>query len=343
MNNFDRIKYKDIYGKIASVKSIEDKKKRLEQGLHTSTAPLGYKWDRIGSQRRGHSVLVVDKYTSVIVKDIFRAYATGAYNYEAMKDYINNRWDMRKSKFSTQKVLSNVFYRGILKTKFGEAPHAYERIIDDELFDKVQEVMKSRQLTYSKAKQNTKNKEYLYSGLLKCGLCECQITVEKHKGIIYYHCTQTKGKHKAPWINQAALTVLIRDRIIPYLQDAQTLNWGIPVYPEILKDQEQTRTLLCFLFKKITFNQDKTLTVTPWSAQELASLQKRKEKPVDMGSVDPLGDLNTNILLLCHLPQSIDFLCITLEKDLDTIQTALIDLQLSGKIDQNLEGSWITL
>jgi len=342
MNN-QKKQFKNIYSKMASFEAVENKKERLEQGLHTSTAPLGYKWERIGSRRRGYSVLAVDKYTSVIVKDIFRAYATGAYNYEAMKEYINKRWDMRKSKFSTQTLLCNPFYRGILKTKFGQAPHAYERIIDDALFDKVQEVMKNRQVTYARAKQNTKKKEYLYSGLLKCGSCGCQITVEKHKGIIYYHCTQSKGKHKAPWINQAALTVLIRDRIIPYLQDAQTLNWGIPVYPEILKDQEQTRTLLCFLFKKITFNQDKTLTVTPWSAQELASLQKRKEKPVDMGSVDPLGDLNTNILLLCHLPQSIDFLCLTLEKDLDTIQTALIDLQLDGKIDQNLEGSWVIL
>lgn len=352
MNNFDRMKYKDIYGKMASVKSIEDKKKRLEQGLHTSIAPLGYKWERIGSRRRGHSVLVVDKYTSVIVKDLFRAYATGAYNYQAICDYINQRWELKKSKFSTQRVLENKFYRGILETKFGIAPHNYERIIDDELFDKVQEVIKSRQLTYPKAKQNTKNKAYLFAGLLKCGYCECQITVEKHKGIPYYHCTQSKGKHNAPWFNEARLTELIQEGVLPYininefladsLRDQQTSITQSEL-DAVFKNRESTREFLCFLFKKITFNQDKTVQFTRWSAQELASLQKREQKPVDISTIDPLGDLNVNILLLCHLPQSIDYLCLTLEKDLDTIQSALIDLQLDGKIDQNLEGLWVTL
>ena len=42
--------------------------------------------------------------------------------------------------------------------------------------------------------------------LLRCGDCGLAITPEKHKGHVYYHCTQYKGKHGAKWFREEAIT-----------------------------------------------------------------------------------------------------------------------------------------
>ena len=36
-----------------------------------------------------------------------------------------------------------------------------------------------------------------------CGLA---ITPEKHKGHVYYHCTQYNGKHGAKWLREEEIT-----------------------------------------------------------------------------------------------------------------------------------------
>lgn len=41
-------------------------------------------------------------------------------------------------------------------------------------------------------------------GLLRCG--GLRITPEKHKGYVYYHCTQYNGKHEAKWLREEEIT-----------------------------------------------------------------------------------------------------------------------------------------
>lgn len=47
---------------------------------------------------------------------------------------------------------------------------------------------------------------YIYRGMLRCAECDCSITPEKHKGHVYYHCTQFKGKHGAAWLREEKIT-----------------------------------------------------------------------------------------------------------------------------------------
>src|SRR5688572_3909880 len=49
-------------------------------------------------------------------------------------------------------------------------------------------------------------KPYIYRGLLRCNDCGLAITPEKHKGHVYYHCTQYNGKHGAKWLREEAIT-----------------------------------------------------------------------------------------------------------------------------------------
>ena len=49
-------------------------------------------------------------------------------------------------------------------------------------------------------------KPYIYRGLIRCAHCGLAITPEKHKGFVYYHCTQYNGKHGAKWLREEEIT-----------------------------------------------------------------------------------------------------------------------------------------
>ena len=49
-------------------------------------------------------------------------------------------------------------------------------------------------------------KPYIYRGLIRCAHCGLAITPEKHKGHVYYHCTQYNGKHGAKWLREEEIT-----------------------------------------------------------------------------------------------------------------------------------------
>jgi hypothetical protein len=46
----------------------------------------------------------------------------------------------------------------------------------------------------------------MYRGLIRCNDCGLAITPEKHKGYVYYHCTEYNGKHGAKWLREEEIT-----------------------------------------------------------------------------------------------------------------------------------------
>lgn len=63
--------------------------------------------------------------------------------------------------------------------------------------------MKAR---FNKQKFKYAGKPYIYRGLIRCAQCGLAITPEKHKGHVYYHCTQYNGKHGAKWLRKEEIT-----------------------------------------------------------------------------------------------------------------------------------------
>src|SRR5690606_35986214 len=55
---------------------------------------------------------------------------------------------------------------------------------------------------------------YPYRGLIRCSECGCTSTFEiKKDKYIYGHCTQSKGKHDARYVNQDAITAELKKAI----------------------------------------------------------------------------------------------------------------------------------
>ena len=172
---------------------------KIRKGEWLSKAPFGYKNIK---NEDGNSDIVVDEYECAIVKKTFELYASAAFSTELLAKKINAEHGTNWSKGYIAQLLSNPFYHGVMIIKGNQYPHKYPPAITQLLFEQVQQVKS----TFKKKPFKYAGKPYIYRGLIRCAHCDLAITPEKHKGHVYYHCTQYNGKHGAKWIREEAIT-----------------------------------------------------------------------------------------------------------------------------------------
>lgn len=171
----------------------------IKQGTWLSLAPVGYKNIR---KEDGSADIIIDEKMAPLIKKAFELYATGAYSIELLRKKFLDDYGVTWAKGYLAKALSNPFYYGVMIIKGEKYPHKYPHIITKELFDKVQAVKNNFTTKPAKLAGNPA----LYRGLMRCYDCGLSITPELHKGNYYYHCTQYKGKHNAPWFREETIT-----------------------------------------------------------------------------------------------------------------------------------------
>lgn len=173
---------------------------KWRKGEWTSKAPYGYKNIIKPDGRRD---IVVDEHEAHIVKKAFEWYATGIYSLELLRAKIKAEFGIKWVRSFADKLLKRHFYYGVMEVKGKMFPHCYPPLISKALFDQVQQVK-------SGFNKNIKYKysglPYIYRGLLRCDDCGLAITPERHKGYVYYHCTQYNGKHGAKWLREEDIT-----------------------------------------------------------------------------------------------------------------------------------------
>jgi len=184
--------------------AISDNVKRaqeqmLRMGTYPSRPSYGYKREPIGKDK---TEIVVDDFASKVVQKAYEWYATSSFSMELLRQKIKSEFGVDWSKGMTDKILKDHFYYGIMTWKNKQYKHKYPPIITKELFDQVQQVKAS----FNKKPFKYAGKPYIYRGLLRCGHCGLAVTPEKHKGHVYYHCTQYNGKHGADWLREETIT-----------------------------------------------------------------------------------------------------------------------------------------
>lgn len=184
--------------------AISDNVKRaqeqmLRKGIWLGKAPYGYKNITKADDTKD---IVVDEYGAHIIKKLFELYATGAYSIGLLCEKLRKEHGINWPKGSVGKILSKSFYYGVMVVKEKKYPHRYPPIISQSVFDQVQQVKQN----FKKKPFKYAGRPYIYRGLLRCGHCGLAITPEKHKGFVYYHCTQFRGKHGAKWLREEEIT-----------------------------------------------------------------------------------------------------------------------------------------
>ncbi|MEN9921633.1 MAG: hypothetical protein RLZZ517_611 [Candidatus Parcubacteria bacterium] len=194
---------------------------RIEMGLWPSVAPTGY---LTNPDRNMKCQVILDPQRSHIIRMMFEKVA-----YEKMSGRRVFKWLKEDAKFKTKNgkfltlsnvhtILQNAFYCGLIEYPRGSSKWyvgKHEPIISQELYKKVREKM-----TISKDIIKT-NKEFAFTRLMKCGMCNSGITAEeKYKSridgstakYIYYGCTRFNNKQcKNQYIREEELIKQLLD------------------------------------------------------------------------------------------------------------------------------------
>lgn len=191
----------EYYSAELSQRVIRNLKLNAENGyFNGGYAPLGYKVIEVKVGTYTKKKLEIDPVIAPIVKEIFEMRA----NYtriEDIVDYLNSKGyktiqGKEFKKTSLDRILRNKRYIGIEKSGEDEFPNAIPRIIEDELFYKVQEVVDK--FRYAPATTKAKE-EYILTTKLYCGHCKEMMTGTcgtSATGVTYYYyiCNGVKKK-----------------------------------------------------------------------------------------------------------------------------------------------------
>lgn len=156
--------------------------KELSQKVKRGMRLMAEKCQYTGSQITfGYKVVdknyVIDEEKASIVKQIFSMYAQGSTIIEIVK-YLNERhlktgYNKPFGKNSLNHILANKKYIGVYHYGDIEIKDGIPRIIDDELFNKVQDILEKNKKLRARTKAH---EEYLLTSKLFCGHCKAMMT-----------------------------------------------------------------------------------------------------------------------------------------------------------------------
>src|SRR3989339_627501 len=207
-------------------------RQKLRKGIWTGFAPLGY------LNNHKTKAIDTDKEKSPVIRKCFEFYSTGEYTLKSIKQFLADTGiDSYKgndlSCSCVQRMLKTPFYYGTFRFNGEIYEGSHEPIISKKLFDSVQQVMNNR----GKKKRKRKH-EFAFSGLMKCGNCDCLITAEKQKGHHYYRCTKKKQPCNEKYLREENLVEQMKGIIKKVsLPD----NWANNMLAKIDKEKEQAR------------------------------------------------------------------------------------------------------
>jgi len=162
---------------------------------------LGYKTEPIDpTDENSKKRFVIDENTAPLVRRIFQMYADGKTVAQITEQlnaegYKTSR-GVQFNKNSLRKMLQNKRYIGTYTYKGSEKSDKMPRIIEDDLFERVQEIMGKNRKAPARARAKI---EYLLTTKLFCGHCEAMMTgfsgTGKNNNVYrYYVCNKAKKK-----------------------------------------------------------------------------------------------------------------------------------------------------
>lgn len=184
----------EYYSAELSQKVLRGMQINAEKCLSNGSNPgLGFK---VGADRKYY----IDEEEAAIVREIFERYAAGETKAEIVKDLQRREIKTSVGNYfsytSLSRLLTNQRYVGTYLYKGKETPNGMPRIIDDDLFYRVQEIVNRNKRASARATAVT---EYLLTTKLFCGHCKEMMigysgTGKSGRTYNYYICKTARKK-----------------------------------------------------------------------------------------------------------------------------------------------------
>ena len=186
----------------------------------TGSIPFG--WASVPDTETGRKKVAKDPDEAPILEDVIQHFLT----YQSKRKtvmYLHAKHHISM----TQDMFSRILRNTMLYGKYRDNPHYCEPYVDEETFNKIQEIVERN------VRENTsENRVYLFTGLIKCPECGRTLAGNIHrskrdkKTYLYkvYRCPKHRGNgecHFNKIVNESTTEKLLLKNISQYLEDAK--------------------------------------------------------------------------------------------------------------------------
>ena len=279
---------------------------KYQKGWRPGSAPQGYLNSKF--KDRGDNDISIDPERFKLVRKIWDLMLTGNYTAPQVLDIANDQWGYktRKTKMggdkpmgrsSIYRILTNLFYAGIIERHGVQYPGKHEKMITLDEFDKVQIILGRE------GKPRPKTHIFPFTGIIHCAECGCMITAaDKFKMIknkselkkhTYYYCTRRRKNTKCnqkEYITKETLELQIEKELEKYELLPEFLKWALEKIREKKGTDLEDKV-------KIREMQEKTLGKTEAELEELTRM-RYKQMVSDEMFLNEKADLEKKIAQL---------------------------------------------
>ena len=255
--------------------------------------------------------LAINKEESKVVKQIYKWYTEEGYGASKIANMLNEKGYKTKrnckwSQNATCRILTNEIYTGKIingkqevsdfltgqrrdkdETEWMVVERPELRIIEDETFEKAQEILRGRHDAFNLSHERQSNK-HLFSTLIKCKECGWSFrrTVRTYKNTyVRWVCSGRNGRGADSCPNK---TVVDEEELIEVLQE---------YFTNVLKQKKKVIAHVVNEFQRVYKAKDENVEYEKELNAELAKLQKTRQKYMDMYTDDLISreELNEKI------------------------------------------------
>lgn len=255
--------------------------------------------------------LAINKEESKVVKQIYKWYTEEGYGAAKIANMLNEKGYKTKrnckwSQNATCRILTNEIYIGKIingkqevsdfltgqrrdkdETEWMVVERPELRIIEDETFEKAQEILRGRHDAFNLSHERQSNK-HLFSTLIKCKECGWSFrrTVRTYKNTyVRWVCSGRNGRGADSCPNK---TVVDEEELIEVLQE---------YFTNVLKQKKKVIAHVVNEFQRVYKAKDENVEYEKELNAELAKLQKTRQKYMDMYTDDLISreELNEKI------------------------------------------------
>ena len=255
--------------------------------------------------------LAINKEESKVVKQIYKWYTEEGYGASKIANMLNEKGYKTKrnckwSQNATCRILTNEIYTGKIingkqevsdfltgqrrdkdETEWMVVERSELRIIEDETFEKAQEILRGRHDAFNLSHERQSNK-HLFSTLIKCKECGWSFrrTVRTYKNTyVRWVCSGRNGRGADSCPNK---TVVDEEELIEVLQE---------YFTNVLKQKKKVIAHVVNEFQRVYKAKDENVEYEKELNAELAKLQKTRQKYMDMYTDDLISreELNEKI------------------------------------------------
>jgi len=246
------------YSRDLAVKVRRGLLQKCDLGLFPGFAPLGYLNTKFAAH--GTNSIIEDPERWHIVRKGFDLLLSRKYNTPEIAEILRNEYGLRSrpagkksgvplNKSVLYNIFTNPFYSGSFYYNGKLYKGNHKPMVTVEEFDTVQEILGR------KFKDKPQKHEFAFTGLIKCGICNCAITASaktkqvkttgEYKTYVFYHCTKRKGnctdKH---YTKVDEIESMIEKELMAYHLMPEFRDWAVRIVLENHQNEIDKQSIL---------------------------------------------------------------------------------------------------